>query len=222
MIVTSIASCRSFMTVSFVIESMSIANAIISSEILTRGSSSASSLSQQAGGTPSTSTNSASDDSNVELDDSNAELIVHAESAPLIKDTTRREFRSDSELKRFEIKQQVEMGKMAHMFFPGFTTRFFYICIAVYLYGDLAIYAAAIAKSLRDVSCSVHPSSSNDTLHPSDPCWTSANITRHTSYQLYVTGVLLFLGPLAFFNVSKTKYLQILTTLFRWICQYFI
>ena len=28
----------------------------------------------------------------------------------------------------------------------------FYLCIATYLYGDLAIYAAAIPKSLRDVA----------------------------------------------------------------------
>ena len=28
----------------------------------------------------------------------------------------------------------------------------FYLCIVVYLYGDLAIYAAAVPKSLRDVS----------------------------------------------------------------------
>ena len=27
----------------------------------------------------------------------------------------------------------------------------FYVMIALYLYGDLAIYAAAVAKSLRDV-----------------------------------------------------------------------
>ena len=27
----------------------------------------------------------------------------------------------------------------------------FYVCIIVYLYGDLAIYAAAVPKSLRDV-----------------------------------------------------------------------
>jgi hypothetical protein len=28
----------------------------------------------------------------------------------------------------------------------------FYICLAIYLYGDLAIYAAAVPKSLRDVA----------------------------------------------------------------------
>jgi len=32
----------------------------------------------------------------------------------------------------------------------------FYICIIVYLYGDLAIYAAAVPKSLRDVTWSVY------------------------------------------------------------------
>ena len=28
----------------------------------------------------------------------------------------------------------------------------FYLCIAIYLYGDLAIYAAAVPKTLRDIA----------------------------------------------------------------------
>jgi len=36
------------------------------------------------------------------------------------------------------------------MFFNRFGTISFFICIAIYLYGDLAIYGAAVGKSLRD------------------------------------------------------------------------
>ena len=31
-------------------------------------------------------------------------------------------------------------------------TYLFYVCIVIYLYGDLAIYATAVPKTLRDVA----------------------------------------------------------------------
>lgn len=52
----------------------------------------------------------------------------------------------------FDIKQRVELGSMANLFFNQIGVKLFYFCIAVYLYGDLAIYAASISKSLRDVT----------------------------------------------------------------------
>nr|CAD7594828.1 unnamed protein product [Timema genevievae] len=55
----------------------------------------------------------------------------------------------------------------------------FFVCFAVYLYGDLTIYSAAVSKSLAVFLCT--------------------------------------LGPFVFFNVQKTKYLQMLTTLMRWL-----
>jgi len=52
----------------------------------------------------------------------------------------------------FEINQRMELGAMANMFFSKVGVKLFYITIAIYLFGDLAIYAAAISKSLRDVT----------------------------------------------------------------------
>ncbi len=49
------------------------------------------------------------------------------------------------------------MGKMASLFFNRTGRVLFYICITIYLYGDLAIYGAAVAKSLRDVACTYTP-----------------------------------------------------------------
>jgi len=40
---------------------------------------------------------------------------------------------------------------MATALFPKWGSCLFYLCIAVYLYGDLSIYASAMAKSLGDV-----------------------------------------------------------------------
>uniref|UniRef100_A0A3Q2FL01 Transmembrane protein 104 n=1 Tax=Cyprinodon variegatus TaxID=28743 RepID=A0A3Q2FL01_CYPVA len=83
----------------------------------------------------------------------------------------------------FDIVERVEMGQMASMFFNKVGVNMFYICIIVYLYGDLAIYAAAVPISLMEVAC------------------------------LFT----LLLGPFTFFNAQKTKYLQILTSVMRWI-----
>eukprot|EP00092_Neocalanus_flemingeri_P053476 GFUD01062850.1.p1 GENE.GFUD01062850.1~~GFUD01062850.1.p1 ORF type:complete len:361 (-),score=61.51 GFUD01062850.1:24-1106(-) len=99
--------------------------------------------------------------------------------------------------------------------------------MVAYLFGDLAIYCTAVAKSLRDVSCTYNPMSKNSstsnssitnssTLQLSDPCWDGTPLTRSDAYRMYVAVFLLLLGPFAFFNVSKTKYLQIFTTAMRW------
>ena len=52
----------------------------------------------------------------------------------------------------YDITEVIEMGKMAAMFFNKTGRTLFYICIIIYLYGDLAIYGAAVAKSLRDTN----------------------------------------------------------------------
>ena len=55
----------------------------------------------------------------------------------------------------FDITNKVELGKMAVMFFPSRGVKILYLVMAIYLYGDLAIYATTISKSLRDVTWSV-------------------------------------------------------------------
>ena len=57
----------------------------------------------------------------------------------------------------YEITEITEMGAMAAVFFSRGGRNLFYLVLAIYLYGDLAIYAAAVAKSIRDVACSYKP-----------------------------------------------------------------
>ncbi|XP_061906299.1 transmembrane protein 104 [Entelurus aequoreus] len=116
----------------------------------------------------------------------------------------------------FDIAERVEMGQMASMFFNKVGVNMFYICIIVYLYGDLAIYAAAVPISLMEVACGNHSCSAgavkyNDT----DACWGS--VTRKDAYRVFLSIFTVLLGPFTFFNAQKTKYLQILTSLMRWI-----
>ncbi|XP_062976320.1 transmembrane protein 104 [Elgaria multicarinata webbii] len=120
----------------------------------------------------------------------------------------------------FEITERVEMGQMASMFFNKVGVNLFYVCIIIYLYGDLAIYAAAVPVSLMQVTCSVtgnHSCSVEDgtKYNDTEKCW--GQIRRIDAYRIYLAAFTLLLGPFTFFNVQKTKYLQIMTSLMRWI-----
>ncbi|GFY39094.1 transmembrane protein 104 [Trichonephila inaurata madagascariensis] len=126
---------------------------------------------------------------------------------------------SETSAEYFNITERIEMGKMATLFFNRTGKNIFYICIAVYLYGDLAIYAAAVSKSLRDVSCTFQPEEAfcNVTLNSTVQCWGNLPVSRGGAYRIFVISFMLLLGPFVFFNVQKTKYLQIFTTIMRWL-----
>ncbi|XP_028395214.1 transmembrane protein 104-like isoform X2 [Dendronephthya gigantea] len=125
----------------------------------------------------------------------------------------------------FEIRKKVEMGEMARMFFGKIGIRLFYLCIAVYLYGDLAIYATAVPKSMRDVICETSESSGNDSNNTNvsisssgqddDKC---CGLRRDDVYRILVAAFAVLVCPFAFTNVQKTKYIQYLTTFLRWLC----
>ena len=107
----------------------------------------------------------------------------------------------------YEITEITEMGRMASLFFNRWGRNLFYVCLAVYLYGDLAIYGAAVAKSVRDVSCS-HTSNSTN-LTDASPCW-SGGTTRLQAYRIILAIFTLTIGQFVFCNVTKTKYLQVM------------
>lgn len=122
----------------------------------------------------------------------------------------------------FDISMRTELGHMAVLFFNKVGVLLFNLCIVIYLYGDLAIYAAAVPKSVRDIACTFkHPHNAsnctNTELVDSDPCWYGDQLTRSAMYRVCVAGFFIVLGGFTFFNIQKTKYLQLLTTLSRWI-----
>ena len=94
----------------------------------------------------------------------------------------------------------------------------FFICIAIYLYGDLAIYGAAVGKSLRDTVCNYFPPdvACNETLNGTVPCWEGIDISRNNAYRIMLTLFVATIGSFGFFNVQKTMFLQIVTTVVRW------
>ncbi|XP_045497159.1 transmembrane protein 104 homolog [Colias croceus] len=123
----------------------------------------------------------------------------------------------------YSLDKRIELGEMANLFLSKSGRTMFYCTLCVYLYGDLSIYSAAVAKSLMDVVCSTIPSNmTNITDWDSMPCFnvTSSETGVYTRLDCYRVALLTFfaaMGPFVFFNVQKTKYLQLFTSGMRWL-----
>jgi hypothetical protein len=70
------------------------------------------------------------------------------------------------------------------------------------------------------LSSTYYPNNASDDvkLNETSPCWSSSYVflTRMNVYRLYVVAFNLLIGGLVFYNVQKTKLLQLCTTLMRW------
>lgn len=52
----------------------------------------------------------------------------------------------------FNIEQKFEIGNMTEIFLNRYLSKFFFLSIIVYLFGDLLIYNSMMSKSLRDIT----------------------------------------------------------------------
>ena len=205
-IVVVTLAVMSYMTVTFVFESMSIANFIEKkNRIHQRPAVTYTSTNINGEGIP-----PAPDivTSSIAHEDQNDE--GESETNALLNNT------NDPSSKLYDITMQKQLVEMAKLFLPRFWLRFASISLCIYLYGDLVIYSATIAKSVRDVTCTW----TNDTLYPTSPCWNVTGnlvITRAASYRIIVASIFLTLVPFAYFNVQKTTFLQLITSICRWV-----
>ncbi|XP_076664199.1 transmembrane protein 104 isoform X2 [Andrena cerasifolii] len=185
----------SFITVTFVIEVMASANAIVTWRHIQHQKR----VRQKLG---------ESGHSNSDSEDT--PLVTPFAATPDCADTTYR---------YYIIRDKIEMGQMASIFFNKFGTTLFYLCFAIYLYGDLSIYGAAVAKTLADVTCTYQPLNftCNDTIPDTETCWDGLAPNRQDAYRIFLTVFVLLLGPFVFFNIQKTEYLQLLTSAMRWL-----
>lgn len=221
LIIVVVLAFMSYLTTTFVIEAMASANALVHWKTLQH-------YKRVVDEEESTITQAKQDDMVNELrtDDIISKCVDEDERVPLLLSSAAERMAESSHVNYFAITERFELGKMASLFFSKVGVNLFYICIAVYLYGDLAIYGAAISKSVRDVACQLPATTidnstianvSNGTLASDLPCWESYSITRGNAYRIFLLAFLGLVGPFTFFNVQKTKYLQIFTTLMRWI-----
>ncbi|ETV98670.1 hypothetical protein, variant [Aphanomyces invadans] len=109
----------------------------------------------------------------------------------------------------FDISKKLELAAIAQELFSPRGVAAFYVCMIAYLYGDLAIYAVAIPKSLREVICP-RPT-------PNVTVWNCPEL-HMSSTVLYRALVALFgisLAPFAMGHMQKTALIQIVTTIMR-------
>uniref|UniRef100_A0A915CZZ7 Amino acid transporter transmembrane domain-containing protein n=1 Tax=Ditylenchus dipsaci TaxID=166011 RepID=A0A915CZZ7_9BILA len=122
---------------------------------------------------------------------------------------------SSSRRSNFDITRRLEVSELATMFLGRIGVFFTYLALTVYLFGDLAIYSTTVPKSLMNVICS----SVNATLvhkdvlcHPGD----YQHFTRFFVYRICVVAFASLCLPMVLVGMTKTKYLQLATTLSRW------
>lgn len=113
----------------------------------------------------------------------------------------------------YSLNEHVELGVITSLYFNKFGQILFYGALCVYLYGDLAIYVAAICDTVVDLACN---NSGNTTENFSLPCWEGSETDKMSVYRLSVIIFVALVGPFSYFNVQKTKYLQIITSSMRW------
>ncbi|KAK6759793.1 hypothetical protein RB195_021392 [Necator americanus] len=122
---------------------------------------------------------------------------------------------SESGPSSFEINEKIEVSQMASMFLGRGGVIFSYIALDVYLFGDLAIYSTTVSKSMMNMICA---SVNTSIVMPWDPCresWPDP-LDRFTVYRLCVFVFVAVCTPMIIMGITKTKYLQLATTLSRW------
>ncbi|XP_011404700.1 PREDICTED: transmembrane protein 104-like isoform X2 [Amphimedon queenslandica] len=137
---------------------------------------------------------------------------------------------SDSD-EDFEIDTKYELGSMATLFYPKVGVALYYLCICLYLCGDLSVYAVIAPASVTRVVCDMYShyhNTSNGTRDYetengtdaysdtySDACFPGLN--KIEIYYIFLLVFILCIGPFTFFNMSKTKLMQITTTILRYL-----
>eukprot|EP00698_Gefionella_okellyi_P011411 TRINITY_DN3003_c0_g1_i1.p1 TRINITY_DN3003_c0_g1~~TRINITY_DN3003_c0_g1_i1.p1 ORF type:complete len:403 (-),score=66.15 TRINITY_DN3003_c0_g1_i1:72-1280(-) len=97
----------------------------------------------------------------------------------------------------FAITRRIEVGHLTETFFGPIRSKIFYVVLTIYLYGDLAIYAVSVPKSLAAVT-------GNFSIG-------ALVLTTDTVYWFHLTIFAIVVTPFAFFDFQRTKYLQIFT-----------
>lgn len=217
----------SYVTLTFIIETCSCANAIANQRklrslrehgLLSPDSDDAASTAVPGGASSGTDDLSVFNAEGATTTDNEEVAFLrepHIETTPLFVDQRK-------QAGYYVLDDKYELGELATLFFNRAGIVSFYICICVYLYGDLSIYNAAVAKSVTDVVCG----SANSTNYSAtavtyfdyeqdEECW--PGMLRFTFYKINLICFVCLLGPFAFFNVTKTKYIQVLTAVFRWV-----
>ncbi|KAL0481535.1 hypothetical protein AKO1_012338 [Acrasis kona] len=101
------------------------------------------------------------------------------------------------EMNPYAITIRTELGLMAEQFLGPVGKALFYIVVIFYLFGDTAIFAVVVPKTVMKASGNFY------------------GLSEGLTHALYVAIFGLVVVPFSFFNFQKTKYLQIFTLITR-------
>uniref|UniRef100_A0AC35U986 Aa_trans domain-containing protein n=1 Tax=Rhabditophanes sp. KR3021 TaxID=114890 RepID=A0AC35U986_9BILA len=121
---------------------------------------------------------------------------------------------SRNQIVSYDITEKVEVSELSNMINSRFGVFFCYLSLTVYLFGDLAIYSTTVPKSLMNVVCG----SVNTTVSVDSPCYEHwpEFFTRFIVYRICVVVFIAFCIPMVIIGITKTKYIQLSTSLSRW------
>lgn len=127
----------------------------------------------------------------------------------------------DDDSDSYKIVRRVEMSEMAKMFLGRAGLMVSYLFLIVYLFGDLSIYCTTVPKSIMNVICSSVNASNMDSSLACHTDW-PVFFNRIMVYRIVVAAFAVFITPLVLAGITRTKYLQFLTTLCRWTAFFFM
>jgi len=109
----------------------------------------------------------------------------------------------------FELDEKLELGDMAKLFLGPKGYRTLVVITAIYLYGDLAIYASAAPTTLL----ALYPGESGKVWVPFLDV--EYETDEESAYNLWLAIFSLVVVPLSCLNFQKTKHLQLFTCTYR-------
>lgn len=115
----------------------------------------------------------------------------------------------------YTLNEKLEFGEMSKLLLSPTTSMIFYLCIVIYLTGDMSIYSAAVSTTIRDVICVKYPNMTDNSSALLLPCFENGSMTRFEAYRVCIIIFTMCMAPWVFFNVTKTKHLQFFTLSFR-------
>ena len=115
----------------------------------------------------------------------------------------------------YSIAEKYEIAQMAVLLCPKWCQVIIYTSLCLYLFGDLAIYAVVFGKTWANVLCARNLNKTTLEISDTVLCFESSTLSTMSIYRISIFFFIALIGPFTFFNLQKTKLLQIFTVLLR-------
>ena len=202
----SVCAFVSFITVTFVVEALSLANILLHRNKSQRN--------KKDGQTEEKYSNSNIDIGRSRPRGDFTQLKQHVgDESTYLTDTTIEDIGRTRGIRSESVS--VELGEMSKLFFNRFGVIFYYASICLYIYGTTTVYLVVICKSLTSLLCDdmeYFARNSSSTNH----CRPFTDVEPTTMYRYALLVLSACVCPFAYFEMKKTRFLQLFATGYRW------